>query len=673
MSMEHFSATSEEHNQDFEEENAQVETKEQSEKLSLWQRIGQKLQEIAHKLNFRSEKSQESEDTDIEEDNNANINVSAIESELFRPDMPDENRSMGQKEDLIEQLPEDQRERAQFIIDNFDFNDVCPSVDRRLTKEDAFVIYDLCDKPEPDDPDSPLSREEILRNLGDQLDELAEQAREQGDAEAAQRYDDLFHTVYDQVTFAEMDKHKDMFINEVTAGSPYALERDIIKIIEREGYDGNAGMRRRGEIGGVFKLSHTAEVMRKVNDAGPDTPLEELYAMIKDNKGDTGVHWDLIYKYTARGNELKCYTYLNSNIRLKEQGVKTYQERATYRKKHEAAILLRSGDDLPDKLQSKLDTYHPNKTEMANRYFDQAEAVLQLLITAREQGNKEEIEKQEVEFKRLVEEGTSFLARNDEGDPIELTAEQEALQKTQLITREELANRFDQPQRDIERFQRFVDAGKEMLSYDTASFSDEVLKCGREDMPDVPDNISDYLRRNFGYNADAMLADTETAMSPDRFKAARLRRLKQKVEEHLENLRADARLPFGYVPPAKHFIQFTNPPARDEMRLVETQVLPKLDELIAAIDSNGSDQRVIRRIHARDASGQLLEVDIYEKIIRSEENTEAAQAQDLVKRLAAMNQRALGKDAPQVLTRGTKRFSDPVPIPSENLNEAIAA
>ena len=509
-----------------------------------------------------------------------------------------------ERREMLNSLPEKNRERVRFVEQYINVIDGCPSTGRTITMREAFSLYEDYQSRMADvDPDDrPRTKVGVLCEMEDMLEEKKKAAEESGDTELARRCEYLLSMVCDQETQASINEYYTLVEEARTRGSRLELTSYVKDIIENEGYCGTADMREHEPpiLGGVLRLERNMKYMDMLNadDSGSlhDVLKETLHSMDVDEM--TGDDWRFLEKFTEQGKALHDYVNALERAERARDNRDDYKKR--YEERKEIAELLRTdtpSEELPEPIMEMLLAERPNAFQIANRFYSaeaNRRALAQKLRDGSEldsytQGQLEKLNISREEYADQCEAAADELhEKGTRAEKGEFTDEQKEIMKELMITRGELAERheatglalYDTARKANKEFQ----AIKRMIRM-PGYFVNEVLCVGREGAPDIPQDVQEYLLRDYEYDT-GVLALSSPDYGTSTFPATRLANLCRKLKSNQESLEKRAKWfdrTYGDGTLDMNTMIYSSESTnsyRKEADFISTKVLPALESMV---------------------------------------------------------------------------------------------
>ena len=530
------------------------------------------------------------------------------------------------KKDLMEQLPDDNRERVDFVDKYINLFQECPSSGRSFSQAEAFALFrDYKEHISDLSPDQvPSSKVGVLLELEAMLEEKMEAAKAAGDEEAYKSCEKAFLMISDLETSEAIEDYYDIAKTNQDRGSAIAMRSYIKNLIDREGYCGTAKMRNHKPPieGGALRLERNLKILellqprtmspgettedgRTSTEENPilaDYPIADLASEI-DRTDFSTEDWHFIEQFSYRGKELHDY------IRAFYEAKKDLKNRDDYRKRaseySKSIQWLRSDtptEKLPAQIQEMLKREKLTNREIAGRFYEaetstrkriemlrgdgELPEVIQRALDASGQSRPEYANTLEVKANELHQKAMDAYNGN-------ITDEQREKANKIPIRREELAHRQERSRDALLESAVVADnqyrAVKTMVKRTPEDFARQVLLSEVENMPQVPKDAQAYLFRNYGKSMTALKVLSGNPSSKS-FYTDRLIQLRKTV-------RADA-VYYGKIARSQESKYGTsiafdyetgtseeNPSSamRKEESLINEKILPALDRIIARI------------------------------------------------------------------------------------------
>ena len=547
--------------------------------------------------------------------------TSTLEYQILHYSLRPEDRK-----DLMEQLPDDNRERVDFVDKYINLFQECPSSGRSFSQAEAFALFrDYKEHISDLSPDQvPSSKVGVLLELEAMLEEKMKATKAAGDEEAYKSCEKAFLMISDLETSEAIEEYYNIAKTNQDRGSAIAMRSYIKNLIDREGYCGTAKMRNHKPPieGGALRLERNLKILellqprtmspgettedgRTSTEENPilaDYPIADLAREI--NRTDFSTEdWYFIEQFSHRGKELHDY------IRAFNEAKKDLENRNDYRKRtseYDKSIQwLRSDtptEKLPTQIQEMLKREKLTNREIAGRFYEaetstrkriemlrgdgELPEVVQRALDASGQGRSEYINTLEAKANELHQKAMDAYNGN-------ITDEQREKANKIPIRREELARRQEHSRDALLKSAKIANnqyrAVKTMVKRTPEDFARQVLLSEIKDMPQVPKDAQEYLFRNYGKSMTALKVLSGNPSSKT-FYTDRLIQLRKAV-------RADA-VYYGKIARSQESKYGTSiafdyetgtaeedlsSAMRKEESLINEKILPALDRIIARI------------------------------------------------------------------------------------------
>lgn len=532
--------------------------------------------------------------------------------------------------DTLKLLPEEKQERVKFVNRNMDITEFCPSTGRRFGTKEAFALYEDYKKYLDDigEENPPRNRTDILLKMQEMLQYRMREAQEKGDNEQVEMCQNAYYMLRDNEAMASKYEYCGFARSIITRGSMTEFQEYVSGKIDREGGNGTSEMIERGDIGGAAVIERTCVVLKMLTshelsagqksiDGRTSTEEEPVTAerSIADIAMDihaegniNAIDWDAVIKFSSRGRELYNY-YQTLSMALNNKKLIARERRLA--RGHERAInLLRSDtpvEELPADIKKMLELERPTEAQVAAGYRkeealcrERASALsgegelspeLQDLLN---QSNKSR-EELAADYAAQAEEKANQAAHIEAGH---LTSEEHKQVVSRPITREELADLHARSlrgqEKSIARYNKNMDILEELFKRDRGSFEQEVLRGGVDAVPKFPEDVADFLYREYGKDNETLLAfDVQESGKEAQFAAKRLMSIYKQLEKRLDSLKRYSNYivnRYGYEAAINLDFPITELlPSHDydtEASYLEEQVMPAVKEAIMSISRN---------------------------------------------------------------------------------------
>ena len=516
------------------------------------------------------------------------------------------------KKEMLDSLPEKNRERVRFVEQYIDILNTCPSSGRALTRKEAFDIYEdyqahIADMaPE----DRPMSKIGVLCEIEDMLEEKKKTALESGNTELADSYGYKLMMISDQETLANVKEYYALCNDSRTSGSYFEMVSYIKNKIEQEGYSGTLEMRNHKPpiLGGALRIERNLKLMDMLNEdveGGSDSNArrKSLLKIMQSKEAGGGLSredWRFLEQFSERGKELHNYVNALDRARIDRKNRDEYED--SYKQRMEIAGLLRERtptEDLPDQIIEMLLKERPNEAQIAERFYAMEASHRARVKILRGDGElppaiQKRLERtglsREEYADQLEAEADEMRKKGDAADRGEFTDEQREIMKKLMITRKELAERHENTGLALHesalKANREYQAIKHALERTPDDYMNEVLCVNREGAPEIPQDVREYVYRNYG-NSISALAVTSPDYGKSTFPVSRLARLCKLIKKSQEKLDKSANWHDRAYGDEAHFdfdssvyIQGETNYYREESTFIGEKVLPALEAMV---------------------------------------------------------------------------------------------
>lgn len=530
------------------------------------------------------------------------------------------------KIDLMRQLPDSNRERVDFVDKYIDLFQECPSSGRSFSQAEAFAIfrdykeYASSLKPE----EVPSSKMGVLLELETMLEKKMADAKEAGDEKTYKSCEKAFYMISDLETSEAVEEYYSLGEASQDRGSALAMRSYIKGIIDREGYAGTKEMRdHKPPIeGGALRLERNFKILEmlqphymqpgETTDDGrvsteedpilADYPIADLVRDL-ERTDFTAEDWRFIEQFSHRGKEFHDYVNAINEAKKDRRNREDYRKRA---ESYDRTIKwLRSDtptEELPEQVQEMLKREKLTNQQIAGRFYEAETSTRARIKMLRGDGDLPEVIQQALDAsgQSRSEYADSLEAKADELHQKALDAYRGKMTKEQReaadkvpIRREELARRQEESRDALLASARVSDAQyravKKMLERTPEKFAQQVLLSEIEGMPQVPEDVQEYLFRNYGKDTTALKVMTGKPGSKS-FYVDRLRQLRRTVRKDAVRYGKTAKyqesrfgkdLGLDYATGAVE--KEPSRALREEESFINEKVLPALDQIITKI------------------------------------------------------------------------------------------
>ena len=530
------------------------------------------------------------------------------------------------KMDLLKQLPDDNRERVDFVDKYIDLFQECPSSGRSFSQAEAFAIFkDYKEHVSGLDPDQvPSSKMGVLLELETMLEDKMTAAKAEGDEKAYKSCEKAFLMISDLETSEAVEEYYSIGEASQDRGSVIAMRSYIKNLIDKEGYCGTQEMRdHKPPIeGGALRLERNFKILellrphmmspgettedgRVSTEEEPiltDYPIADLAREI-DRTDFSAEDWRFIEQFSHRGKELHNFINALNEAKKDRRNRDEYSRRASeYGKSIE---WLRSDtpiEELPEQVQEMLKREKLTNREIAGRFYQAETSTRKRIELLRGDGDLPEAIQQALdasgqsrsEYANSLEAKASELHQKAlDAYNGNITDEQREAANKIPIRREELALRQEHTRDVLLKSAKIAEsqfrAVKKMLMRKPEDFARQVLLAEVDGMPQVSKDAQEYLFRNYGQNITALKVMSGDPSSKT-FYADRLIQLRKTVRKDAAYYGKYARFQeskfgvnIGFDLKTGTTEKDPSQAMRKEESFINETVLPALDQIITRI------------------------------------------------------------------------------------------
>ena len=530
------------------------------------------------------------------------------------------------KRELIAKLPDENRERVDFVDKYIDIFQDCPSSGRSFSQAEAFALFkDYKEHISNFEPDQiPSSKMGVLLELETMLEEKMEAAKTAGDEKLYQSCEKAFLMVSDLETSEAIEEYYNIAEASQDHGSVIAMRSYIKGLLDREGYCGTEDMRKHKPPieGGALRLEKNLRILEllrprtmspgETTDDGristeedpilADYPIADLAREI-ERTDFSAEDWRFIEQFSHRGKELHNYIDAFNIAKKDRRNSEEYRKRADeYDKTIEGLRSDEPDEKLPPQVQEMLKREKLTNREIAGRFYEAETSTRIRVEMLRSDGDLPEMIQQALD--------ASGQSRSEYADALEtkaselhqkavdayngnITDEQREAANRLPIRREELARRQEHSRDALLNSAKVADAQfravKMMMKRKPEDFARQVLLSEIKGMPQVPTDVQEYLFRNYGKNTTALKVMTGKPSSKT-FYVDRLIQLRKTVRKdavyygkYAHYQESKYGIAVGYDVETGTVEEEPSYAMRKDESFINEEVLPALDRIIEKI------------------------------------------------------------------------------------------